>query len=61
MSLKNKFLKKIDKYVLLKNGIIYDPFIGIYKKQDILIKDGVISSIKNRIATKTNYNVLICE
>ena len=61
MNLKNKLLNTIDKFVLLKNGTVYDPFIGIYKKQDILLKNGVIEAVKNKISIKQNYKLLECK
>jgi len=61
MNLKNKYIKKIEKYILLKNGLIYDPFLNIDKKQDVLLKDGLIESIKNKITIKPNYKVVDCK
>ena len=60
MNLKVRY-KKIDKYVLLKNGRIYDPFNGLNKVSDILIKDGAISSIKNKISKKSNFKIINCK
>ena len=39
MNLKTNY-NKINGYILLKNGKIYDPFLGLNKAADILIKDG---------------------
>ena len=60
MNLKVRY-KKIDKYVLLKNGRIYDPFKGLNKISDVLIKDGVIHSIKNNITEKSNFKIIDCK
>lgn len=61
MNLKNRFIKKIDKYVLLKNGNIYDPFLELCSHKDILIKNGVIEAIKNNIPPKPIHKVLDCK
>ena len=41
MILKNN-INNIKGFILLKGGQIYDPFIGLNKISDILIKDGII-------------------
>ena len=52
---------KINKgFILLKGGKIYDPFINLNGKRDILIKNGVIFSIEKNISKKSNYKVIDC-
>ena len=51
---------KIKKYVLLKNGLVYDPFLQFDKKIDILIVDGIIEKISNKISEKSNYHIIDC-
>ena len=60
MNLENKVYNKIKGYVLIKGGEIYDPFLNINKKSDILIKDGIIKKIAGNISIKDNYTVLQC-
>ena len=52
---------KIKKYVLLKNGLVYDPFLQFDKKIDILIVDGIIEKISNKISEKSNYHIIDCK
>ena len=54
-------LNKISGNLLLTSGTIYDPYINIYKKQDILIKDNKIVSIKSKIPKKANYKIIDCK
>jgi len=61
MSLKKAEYSKIKGFVLLKDGTIYDPFIRINKRSDILIKDGIINQIKNNIPNKSNYKIINCK
>ena len=58
--MKNNY-NKIKGFILLKNGSVYDPFIGINKKSDILIKDGIIEKINSNISEKSNYKVIDCK
>ena len=60
MNLKTDY-NKINGYILLKNGRIYDSFLGLNKISDILIKDGVISKIKSEISKKSNYKIIDCK
>ena len=57
--LKNK-ISKINGYILLKSGKVYDPFIGLNGVNDILIKDGIIIEISKNISSKTSYKVINC-
>ena len=54
MNLENKVYNKIKGYVLIKGGKIYDPFLNINKKSDILIKDGIIKKIADKIPNILN-------
>ena len=60
MNFKNEIIK-IKGFILLKDGKIYDPFLSIDKKADILIKDGIIKKISKKIPIKSNYKVLPCD
>ena len=53
-------IKKINGYLLIKSGKVYDPFQSLYKKRDILIKDGIITKIDSDISEKPDYTVLFC-
>ena len=57
--MKNK-ISKINGYILLKSGKVYDPFIGLNGVNDILIKDGIIIEISKNISSKTSYKVINC-
>ena len=52
-----KKLYKIDENVILKNGIIYDPFENKKYKSDIYIKNGLIKKIEENI--KSNDGLII--
>jgi len=54
-------IKKINNFILLKNGLIYDPYTGINEKKDILIKNNNIIQIKSKISPKTSYAVIDCK
>ena len=41
--------------ILLKNGRIYDPFLSINEKNDLLISDGFIEEIKKDIKNKKRF------
>ena len=60
MNLKANY-NKINGYILLKNGKIYDSFLSLNKAADILIKDGIIYKIKNKISEKSNYKIIDCK
>ena len=60
MSYKNKE-NRISEYILIKGGKIYDPFLSINIKKDILIKNGIIEIIKDNISIKSNYKVVECQ
>ena len=60
MNLKTNY-SKINGYILLKNGKIYDSFLSLNKAADILIKDGIIYKIKNKISEKSNYKIIDCK
>ena len=45
----------------LENGRIYDPFLGLNKISDILIKDGLISKIKGKISSLNNKSLTISD
>ncbi len=47
--------------ILLKNGRIYDPFLLINEKSDLLISDGFIEEIKKDIKIKKDFDVIDCE
>ena len=53
-------IKKISNYILLKGGLIYDPYIGLNDKKDILIKNKNIVRIKDNISIKSSYKVIDC-
>jgi Dihydroorotase and related cyclic amidohydrolases len=52
-------LKKIPKYLLLKNGVVVDPFHSKTYKKDILIKDGKIFDI-GKIKISDSYEMIDC-
>ncbi|MFL2983362.1 MAG: dihydroorotase [Candidatus Neomarinimicrobiota bacterium] len=52
-------LKKLSKYVLLKNGTIIDPFHNKTYNQDILVKEGKIFDI-GEIKTSDSYDMIDC-
>ena len=54
-------INKIKGNILLKGGKIYDPFLGLNKVSDILIKDGVITKISKNIPVDNNYKVINCK
>lgn len=54
-------ISKIDGYILLRGGLLYDPFININENKDILIKDNKIISVKKSITLKDEYHVIDCE
>ena len=54
-------LKKNKGFILLKGGKIYDPFIKLNGKKDILLKDGIILLIDKNISNKSNYTVIDCD
>lgn len=47
--------------ILLKNGRIYDPFLSINEKNDLLISDGFIEEIKKDIKIKKDFDVIDCD
>ena len=53
-------IKKISNYILLKGGLVYDPYIGLNDKKDILIKNENIVKIKDNISIKSSYQVIDC-
>ena len=53
-------LKKNKGTILLKSGRVYDPFINLNEKKDILIKDGLILKMSKNISKKSNYKVVDC-
>ena len=56
-----KSLKKYSKPVILKNGIIYDPFKSKKYKSDILVNEGIIKEISDfTLSTKGGQGV-VCE
>ncbi len=54
-------ISKIDGYILLRGGLLYDPFLNINENKDILIKDNKIISVKKSITLKDEYHVIDCE
>ena len=59
MSFKNN-LTKTKGYILIKGGKVYDPFLKINEKLDILIKNGIIEKINKNIPEKSSYNIFSC-
>ncbi len=53
-------LQKNKGLLLLKGGKVYDPFIKLNGKKDILIKDDSIVAVDKNIPKKTNYKVIDC-
>ena len=60
INLKNN-IKKINGYILLNGGQLYDSYTGLYEKLDILIKDGLISKIDKNIKSKSEYEIIDCK
>ena len=60
MNLKTN-ISKVKGFILLKGGRVYDPFESIDKKNDILIKDGMIEKIGREIPSKNNYKIIDCK
>ena len=60
INLKNN-IKKINVYILLNGGQLYDSYTGLYEKLDILIKDGLISKIDKNIKSKSEYEIIDCK
>ncbi|MBI44550.1 MAG: dihydroorotase [Candidatus Marinimicrobia bacterium] len=56
-----KGLEKNKGFILLKGGRLYEPFLSIDKKNDILIKDDVIVKINKSIKEEKNYKVINCD
>ena len=54
-------IKKLNGFYLLKGGLVYDPYIGINKKIDVLIKNNNIIEIKKNIAPKSDYELIDCK
>jgi len=54
-------IKKINSYILFKGGLIYDPYIKLNDKKDVLIKNNKIIEIKNDISIKSSYQVINCK
>ena len=54
-------IKENKNYILLKDGLLYDPYLKIKDKKDILIKNEKIVDIKNNIAIKSSYQVINCK
>ena len=57
----NSGIEKIKGYILLKGGKLYDPFLSINKKSDILIKNGTIVKIGKNISVKDKCKVINCK
>ena len=57
MTLNHK-IKKIKDFILIKNGKIYDPFIKLNKKADILIKNNRIIEISKKIKSNSSYTII---
>lgn len=60
MNLKNNF-KRIEGFILLKNGRVYDPYMNCNKELDILIENDRIVEVEKQISIKKNYNVIECK
>ena len=60
MSFHNSNINKLKGFTLLKGGEVYDPFIGLDVKKDILLEDGLIIRISKNIKSSKNYNVIDC-
>ena len=60
MSFHNSNINKLKGFTLLKGGEVYDPFIGLDVKKDILLEDGLIVRISKNIKSSKNYNVIDC-
>ena len=60
MNLENNF-KKIEGFILLKNGRVYDPYINCNQELDVLIKNDRIIEVEKQISIKKNYNVIECK
>tara|TARA_B100000579_G_scaffold52393_1_gene36489 strand:+ start:155 stop:1453 length:1299 start_codon:yes stop_codon:yes gene_type:complete len=54
-------IKKLNGFYLLKDGHVYDPYIGINKKIDVLIKNNNIIEIKKNIVPKPSYELIDCK
>ena len=54
-------IKENKNHILLKDGLLYDPYLKIKDKKDILIKNEKIVDIKNNIAIKSSYQVINCK
>ena len=57
MILNNK-INKIEGYVLIKNGHVYDPFSDKDDNLDILIKDKKIIDIDKKIKIDSKFSVI---
>ena len=60
MNFHNSDINKLQGYTLLKGGKVYDPFIGLDEKKDVLLEDGLIVRISKDIESSENYNVIDC-
>ena len=60
MNFHNSDINKLQGYTLLKGGKVYDPFIGLDEKKDVLLEDGLIVRISKDIKSSENYNVIDC-
>ena len=60
MILKNNY-NKINGYILLKGGRIYDSYINLNTVSDILIENGTIIKIKKNISAKSHYHIIDCK
>ena len=60
MNFHNSDINKLQGYTLLKGGKVYDPFIGLDEKKDVLLEDGLIVRISKDIKISENYNVIDC-
>ena len=60
MNFHNSDINKLQGYTLLKGGKVYDPFIGLDEKKDVLLEDGLIIRISKDIKSSENYNVIDC-
>tara|TARA_B100001996_G_scaffold381359_1_gene370632 strand:+ start:121 stop:1428 length:1308 start_codon:yes stop_codon:yes gene_type:complete len=54
----NHKIKKLEGFILIKNGKIYDPFIKLNKTADILIKNNKIIEISKKIKSNSNYTII---
>ena len=58
MNLKNNF-KRIEGFILLKNGRVYDPYMNCNKELDILIENDRIVEVEKQISIKKKNSPLL--